>query len=231
MSELVVPSRFCGPPSSGNGGWTAGALAALARPAGAGSAVSVSLRQPPPLDVAMSVDTVEGVTTATYDGAAVATAEAADDDLALVDPVPAEVARAAEAAFPGFGAHPFPTCFVCGTDRRREMGCGSSRDRVEEQDGAVRLAATWVPDASLADDPVAATWAALDCIGGWAGGLADRPMVLARMTARVDTLPVLGEPHVVVGLARGQEGRKQLHRRRRCTTPTAAWSPARSTCG
>ena len=33
-------------------------------------------------------------------------------------------------------------------------------------------------------------------------------MVLAGMTARVDALPVIGEQHVVVGLARGQEGRK-----------------------
>ena len=33
-------------------------------------------------------------------------------------------------------------------------------------------------------------------------------MVLARMTARVDALPVVGEEHVVVGLGRGSEGRK-----------------------
>ena len=28
-APLIVPRRFCGPESSGNGGWTAGALAAL----------------------------------------------------------------------------------------------------------------------------------------------------------------------------------------------------------
>ena len=33
-------------------------------------------------------------------------------------------------------------------------------------------------------------------------------MVLGRMTARVDDLPVIGEPHVVVGEGRGQDGRK-----------------------
>ncbi len=55
---------------------------------------------------------------------------------------------------------------------------------------------------------LAVTWAALDCVGGWAGDLVERPMVLGRMTARVDTLPVVGEPHVVVGGARGGEGRK-----------------------
>ena len=33
-------------------------------------------------------------------------------------------------------------------------------------------------------------------------------MVLGRMTARVDALPVVGEEHVVVGQARGHDGRK-----------------------
>ncbi|HEX4470654.1 MAG TPA: hypothetical protein VH085_01695, partial [Nocardioides sp.] len=52
------------------------------------------------------------------------------------------------------------------------------------------------------------TWAALDCVGGWAGDLEERLMVLARMTARVDSLPAIGEEHVVVGMGRGREGRK-----------------------
>jgi hypothetical protein len=33
-------------------------------------------------------------------------------------------------------------------------------------------------------------------------------MVLGRMTARVETLPVIGEEHVVVGAGRGRDGRK-----------------------
>jgi hypothetical protein len=33
-------------------------------------------------------------------------------------------------------------------------------------------------------------------------------MVLARMTARIDSLPVIGEEHVLVGMGRGNEGRK-----------------------
>ncbi len=33
-------------------------------------------------------------------------------------------------------------------------------------------------------------------------------MVLGRMTARVDALPVVGEPHVVAGARLGREGRK-----------------------
>jgi len=33
-------------------------------------------------------------------------------------------------------------------------------------------------------------------------------MVLAEMTSRLDSLPVIGEEHVVVGMGRRREGRK-----------------------
>ena len=53
-------------------------------------------------------------------------------------------------------------------------------------------------------------WAALDCPGGWAGGFADRPMVLGRMTARLDALPAVGVEHVVMGEHRETVGRKTM---------------------
>lgn len=204
MTELLVPSRFCGPPSSGNGGWTAGALAALTP---GGSTVSVSLRRPPPLDTPMPVTTTDGVTMAAVDGDPVVTAEPTDTEPEVVDPVSPEVARAAEATFPGLRSHPFPSCFVCGPDRAPGDGLRIFPGPVD-LDGETRYAAAWTPDASLDDQLFAATWAALDCIGGWAGDLAERPMVLARMTARVDTLPIIDEPHVVVGRAHRPDGRK-----------------------
>jgi len=202
VPDLIVPRRYCGPPSSGNGGYTAGALAGLVD----GSTVSVSLLAPPPLDTQMSVEVVDGTTVAGVDGAPVARAEAAAIDQAAVEPVPATEARAAERAFVGLAAHPFPTCFVCGPDR--PDGLRIFPGPVDDQDGLTRLAATWTPDDSVADVLSPVTWAALDCIGGWAGGLADRTMVLARMTAQVDVLPRIGEEHVVVGLDRRTEGRK-----------------------
>ena len=136
MSEhppLIVPRRFCGPPSSGNGGWTAGALAALVdhdcpeNRADAWPAITVALRQPPPLDTPMSrrrrrppSDGAE--TVASFGGAVVARARLADADPALVEPVPADEARAAMASYPGLVSHPFPTCLVCGTDREEGDG-------------------------------------------------------------------------------------------------------------
>jgi len=225
MSELIVPFRFRGPAASGNGGWTAGALAALIDHdvpedhARSWPAVRVALRQPPPLDTPLQVVAADGTTTASRDGVAVATATLADTDLVAVPAVSPDEARVAEASYPGLSAHPFPTCFACGTGREEGDGLRIFSGRVDDVDGLPRLAATWTPHPSVAEDwhtyvddvrhaSLAVTWAALDCAGGWAGDLTERLMVLAGMTARVDALPVVGEPHVVVGQGRGRDGRK-----------------------
>ncbi len=225
VSELIVPRRFCGPPDSGNGGWTAGALAALDdadspdNRCDSWPPIEVSLRRPPPLDTLLHVDVEAGVTTASDGGATVATAQRVERELVEVDPVHRDVAAAAESTFTGLDFHPFPTCFACGTAREEGDGLRIFPGRTGAGPSGHLVAATWTPHPSLHEDwhayvdehprvSVAATWAALDCIGGWAGELAERLMVLGRMTARVDDLPVIGEAHVVVGEGRGQEGRK-----------------------
>ena len=235
VTELIVPRRFCGPPDSGNGGWTAGALATTlaCEPADhvdGWPTIEVSLRQPPPLDAPL--DVVAGpddTATATFGGAVIATARCAPDvTLTEVDAVDPDVARAAEAAYAGHAFHPFPTCFACGTGREEGDGLRIFPGRVGQDDArggtgdeasGDRVAATWTPHRSVSEDwhtyvdddaraSVAATWAALDCVGGWAGDLTERLMVLGRMTTRIDTLPVIGEEHVVVGAGRRREGRK-----------------------
>ena len=226
-APLIVPRRFCGPASSGNGGWTAGALAALVphdcpdNRARSWPTIRVALRQPPPLDTPMAVAEQDGSTVASFGGALVARATVVpeQEELTTVDAVPADVARAAMASYPGLTAHPFPSCFAGGTEREEGDGLRIFPGRVADQDGATRIAAPSTPHRSVGEDfhayvddlpraSLATTWAALDCIGGWAGDLTDRLMVLAGMTARIDALPVIGEEHVVVGLACGREGRK-----------------------
>src|ERR671912_2425842 len=54
-APLVVPTQFHGPVRSGNGGWTAGALAERLAPDDPGQVVTVALRQPPPLDTPLAV--------------------------------------------------------------------------------------------------------------------------------------------------------------------------------
>lgn len=208
MTDLLVPHRFCGPPSSGNGGWTAGALAGLTG-LDAATGVTVSLLAPPPLDTPLTVTETDGVWLASHDGTPVARAEAPTAGAFDDDPpasVPVEDARAAATAYAGHRSHPFPTCFSCGTGR--DDGLRIFPGRVADQGAMARVAATWTLDGSVADTLAATTWAALDCVGGWAGDLEERLMVLARMTARLDALPDIGVEHVAVGLGRRTEGRK-----------------------
>ena len=219
VTELVVPTRFRGPTSSGNGGWSAGAMAALLDP-DHGSAVTVTLRQPPPLESPMDVTTVGAGLVATSDGATVLEVEPAATEPVRVEPVPAAEARSAEAGYPGLDGHPFPQCFACGTAREPGDGLRIFPGQVSDQGDLVRAAATWTPHESLAEDwhdysgterraSLPVTWAALDCVGAWAADMAERMMVLGRMTARITALPVVGEEHVVVGLARATDGRKE----------------------
>jgi hypothetical protein len=214
-TELVVARRFRGPARSGNGGYTAGALAALAPADWTG--VMVRLSQPPPLDVAMTVTRTDELLIASYEDGEVARALRADHDPEPVPPVEVEVARAATSAYPGLTSHPFPTCFACGTGREAGDGLRIFPGPVAEG----RVAATWTPDPSVAADwheyrdatrevGHAVTWAAVDCVGGWAADIGERLMVLGTMTARLHSLPKLGEEHVVVGEARGESGRKRM---------------------
>ena len=226
MSDLLVPARFCGPPSSGNGGWTSGAMAELVHehPHDHGQpwpAITVTLRRPPPLDREVPATETDGLVTAADDEGSVADARRSEVSLTEVEAVDAGTARAAETAYPGWTSHPFPTCFTCGPDRAEGDGLRIFPGPVDDLDGMTRVAAVWTPHASTAEDwhtyeddqrraSIPCTWAALDCPGGWSADLATYPSVLGRMTARIDALPAVGEEHVVVGHFRGREGRKSF---------------------
>lgn len=214
---LLVPHRYRGPAKSGNGGYVAGALAHEAGDTGP-MAVTVTLRQPPPLEATMRITRTDAGLELSFGGAVVAQASVGERTIEPVEAVPWEEAVAASASFPGHRSHPFPTCFVCGTERPDGLRIFPG-EVSPARDDRTRVAAPWVPDESLPtdfheyDDPaprasLAATWAALDCIGGWAGDLDERLMVLGQMTAIIDDLPVQGEQHVLTGEHRGSQGRK-----------------------
>ncbi len=220
-SDLMVPARYCGPTSSGNGGYTAGLLAERfahhPRPADECLVVEVTLRTPPPLDTDMRVEHLDdGPRTRLWIGETlVAEARCTDEELAPVDEVSPAAATAAMADYAGLRSHPFPRCFACGPERADGDGLRIFPGPV----GPGRVASAWTPHARLAEasdllDPgvqrvsLGTTWAALDCVGGWTTDLEGRPMVLGQIAAQVDALPVVGEPHVVVGVELATEGRK-----------------------
>jgi hypothetical protein len=188
VTTLTIPGRFNGPPGSANGGVTCGLLAQ------ATGLSEVTLRQPPPLDVEMRV---EGGSL--FDGDTVV-ASAAAGAVTVTPPTPVTVSEAAlaTARYGGWRAHPFPTCFVCGPDNADGLRLFPG----EVRDGVV--AAPWVP----ADEDPVMVWAALDCPSAWSHDLPGRPLVLGRMTCRIDALPEPGSDHVVMGWREGEEGRK-----------------------
>ncbi|MGH8868049.1 MAG: hypothetical protein ACRDYU_08645 [Actinomycetes bacterium] len=210
-----MPARFAGPPGSANGGYLCGRLSAHVPTHGA---VVVTLRLPPPLDAPMTVERHGDGAHLLANDRLVAEAMPAELDVDVVEPVDHAEAVQAATRYDGFTDHPFPACFVCGPERAAGDGLRLFPGRVQDQTDSV--AGAWVPDASLAhpdqdEVPEEFVWAALDCPGGWAVGLARRPMVLGRMTGQVDAIPKIGERCVVMGRVLGQEGRKAF------TTSTA----------
>jgi hypothetical protein len=206
-AAVRIDARFAGPPGSANGGYIAGRLASLLP---AGAVVEVTLRQPPPLETSLDVAVVDDRASLMFGGAVIADAVLAQLTEDVVDPVPFATATEAMSTYAGFDEHPFPGCFVCGTDRPSPDGLGLRPGRVPGRPDCV--ATTWVPDPSVSSGDgaalVEAAWAALDCPGGWSADLVGRPMVLGRMTAAVDALPRVGDPCVVVGRWLGAERRK-----------------------
>jgi hypothetical protein len=114
-------------------------------------------------------------------------------------PATGPAAAAGAEVYPGFAAHPFPTCFGCGPEHPEGLRIFPGR----LPDG--RTVASWtVPD----DVEFATIWAALDCPGGWTVLDGDHPYVLGRITAIVAELPEPGTDCVVVGEATERSGRK-----------------------
>ena len=196
---MIIEARYNGPVDSGNGGWTAGTVASALPEA---RAVAVTLRIPPPLDTPLSaVAEPNRIRVYAHGSTLVAEAEPAEVEPDDVMPVPYDEAVQISASYPGFRAHPFPTCFVCGPDRAPGDGMRLFPGRVS--DGVT--ATPWIVPDDVSQPMV---WAALDCPGGWAVGIEARPYVLGRMTTRIDAVPAPDDRCVVMGRLLGLDGRK-----------------------
>ncbi|WP_404384912.1 hypothetical protein LL946_03750 [Knoellia locipacati] len=199
--HVVIPGRYNGPPTSGNGGWVSGLVASHTPVTADAPAVSVRLRLPPPLDRELTLDV--GETTVLHDGDDVVASAAAapTPDGPLPEMVSVEQARAAEDHALSAAEHPFPTCYGCGPSHPTGLRMRSG----PLADGSGTYAATWTPR----DDSPPEVWAALDCPGGKAAGFPTTLMVLGTMTAQIFTPPAIGEEHVVLSWSRGDDGRKR----------------------
>jgi len=120
---ITVESRFNGPLANGNGGYSAGLLAARA-----GGPAVVSLRSPVPLDRPLSV-IATGDAVRAVDGDTVVMEAAPADELDLAPPRVVSVAEAhdAEGRYLGLRDGPFSRCFVCGRGRGDAFGVFAGR--------------------------------------------------------------------------------------------------------
>lgn len=200
MTEsIVIPRRFRGPEASANGGYTCGTIAELVD----APVVEVTLRRPPPLDVAMTVERDGDTLRIVHAGEVVAEAQPGVLDLRPPATPGFAETQALSDARGDDPDHPFPGCFVCGP-----RGDGFRLRPAPLGDG--RVVAPWrVPSEFAADRFV---WAALDCPGGWAvqpdgsRGIS----LLGRLTGLIDAVPRVGDECVVVGWPIGEpEGRKR----------------------
>jgi hypothetical protein len=212
MPALTIPSRFCGPPGSGNGGYVCGRIAAYLD-----GPVTVTLRRPPPLATPMTVER-GGESSIRIHHRRTLIAEATPSPLsqALEIPGPVSMAEAHTAAgHARYYSDPvFPACFVCGTGRQPGDGLRIFPGPVA---GRPLWAAPWTPDPSVTDATgrvrPEVVWAALDCPSGIAAAEAadlaqDTAILLGRMTASLAVLPVAGDQYRVIAWPGERDGRK-----------------------
>jgi hypothetical protein len=218
MTPIIIDKRYCGPPNSGNGGYVCGRLARHI-PGGA----EVTLHAPPPLDKALDVVGMDDGRRELRDGGKlVAAGRSANVELAYIEKASFEEAWEA-ARQPPVDEHPLPTCFVCGPARAEGDGLRIFAGPLKRQSGnaVTVLAATWTPASILAgEDGFVAPeflWSALDCPTGYAcsydsaSNNFDRiPILLGRMSARIDRRPRPGERCVITAWSTRHDGRKRF---------------------
>jgi hypothetical protein len=222
MTEsITIGQKFCGPPTSGNGGYLSGRLARFLP-----GTARVTLRKPIPLERPLAVERRPSGAVRLWDGQTIV-ADAESAQFVLDVPAPPTLAQAEVAAadYPGHRSHAFPGCFVCGPQNAAGLRIFSGPVA-----GANQVAAPWTPGETFSDGKGTVRpeflWAALDCPGYWAAMLGESPRValLGQLTARLDAPVRVGEPCIVIGWPLTRAGRKQ-------TVGTALFNSSGHLCG
>lgn len=225
MSEvartIVIDSRFSGPPGFGNGGYVAGVVARTV-----GSAATVTLRAPIPLDTPLELAAGPGGARPANGAARARRAELRHEGMLLAEavtgapdlpsPPPApdrSTALAATGRYAGRAPNPYQECFVCGFAREPGSGLRVFAGPTPAPTSIPGLvAADWPIHPALGDEdgvvPDEFLWGALDCPGAHAVGSTD--LRLGRITAQVSGRVRPGEHCTVAGWRLGSERRKHF---------------------
>jgi hypothetical protein len=197
IGSITVAHRYRGPLDSGNGGYSAGLLAAFV-----GGRAEVTLRLPPPLERPLAVVRAEERTLLLDGDALVAEAVPALPAVEAPPPVTLAEAEAATTRHVRFGGEKFSECFSCGI---------RPHDGLCIHVGPVGASGTHAAPWRAHEVAPEVVWAAIDCAGAYAvGGPGRGEVVLGRMAAAIHRLPEEGEQCIVLSWPLGEEGRK-LH--------------------
>ena len=204
--SVIIPSRFNGPPDSGNGGYSCGVLAGFIE-----GPARVRLHVPPPLDTPLEVRSGENGSVQMYDGD-ILVGTALPAALELDAPAAPSLQQAADAStrYLCYENHVFPSCFVCGPGRPGHDGLNLFAGPVEDWN---LLASPWNPTVDLLDEQgyvlPEIVWSALDCPGYFACmGKNIRPALLGELHASLSGPVPGGEPLLVCAWPLGEDGRK-----------------------
>jgi hypothetical protein len=197
MDSVTIDRRYRGPLHSGNGGYTAGRLAAFVD-----GPAEVTLRLPPPLERPLTIVENDGRILLCDEEAVVAEAAPGAPGIEPPDPPTLAEAEDAQTRHVRFGGENFSECFSCGV--RPGDGLCIHAGQVAGRD---LHAAAWTAH-EVSPEVV---WAAIDCSGAYAvGGPGRGEVVLGRMAAEIRRLPEEGERCIVAAWPLGEDGRK-LH--------------------
>lgn len=205
MQTVTINQRFCGPPNSGDGGYSAGLLAKnIIGPS------QVRLFSPPPLGTPLALSQSDNQWQLKHRDVLVGTAVPATLELDVPPAPTMEQAIAGRNAYSADLERNFNTCFVCGPSPIKGHGLRLFSGPVE---GRALMACDWRPDPGLMtpDGNLAAEfiWSALDCPGFFSLGLPeDKISLLAQMTCSIDKLVPGDQPLIIFAWKRGINGRK-----------------------
>lgn len=222
QDHLTIPARFRGPPSSGNGGYVAGAFAELLTPADH-TATEVTLRAPIPLDQPLRVVRSDkpGNAPVTIYSDSTLIAEVRPQAFTLEIPQPPTFQQALavqpqaiplqprqDSPMPGaLGLHPI--CFCCGANH--DTGLKVYAAPVDDQ----QVAAAWTTRQEWADQqgylPAELIWTALDCPGQLAFfHQGQRTGLLGRITATIHGKARAGDDLIVTAWPIRVDGKKHF---------------------
>lgn len=219
MQTMTIPRRFRGPPNSGNGGYVCGMLARQIA-----GAAEVTLRAPPPLETELGlVEVGTGEWELRHGTATIAIGRAVTLDLSQLERAAyAEAIEAAKRTPVKPHEHLLPMCFVCGPGyvagrtiqrgphelRSNQAICGGERG--VGRPGYSKGSAGVLSEKRPGEKPQAVARCPVRQYDPETGNFNVVPILLGRLSVRIDGRPRPGERCVVTSWKTGIEGRRLI---------------------